>query len=99
MVGFTSGTPVSISNTERAVGTSGTKKFVKRSPSFAIASKWGVAFSRLPKVPDLNAAKDSRWITTRLYGTAGFRSGVTYRAKSSLFASGVFIPSREAVYA
>jgi len=39
VVGFTSGTPVSISNTERAVGTSGTKKFVKRSPSFAIASK------------------------------------------------------------
>src|SRR2546422_4071724 len=31
---------VSISNTERAVGTSGTKKFVNSRPSFAIASKW-----------------------------------------------------------
>ncbi len=72
MAPFTSGMPVSISNTDRGVGTSGTKKFVNSSPSFAIASKCGVAFMRLPKAPDLNAAKDSRWITTRLYRIADF---------------------------
>ena len=86
-------------NTDRAVGTSGTKKFVNSSPSFAIASKYGVALSALPKTPDLNAANDSRWITTRLYWTEGLPAGVTYLAKSSFSGSGVLTPSSEAVYA
>jgi hypothetical protein len=96
---FTSGIPVSISNTERGVGTSGTKKFVNSSPSLAIASSAGVAFMRLPKIPALNAASDSRWITTRLYRAAGLRGGTTQRAKSSFCGSGDSIPRSAAVYA
>src|SRR6266568_1305877 len=47
---ITSGMPVIMVNTERAVGTVGTKKFVKRIPSLAIASNAGLA-THQPGIP------------------------------------------------
>ena len=94
---ITSGMPVIMVNTERAVGTVGTKKLVKRILSLAIASNCGVASSRLPNTPALNAANDSRWITTRLYLTAGRFRGVTNRAKTRFCGSGALTPRSDAI--